>query len=214
MGSGSCRAFVPADGAGNGVTTDEFYSTADRRRPPVLLPLYSVAAERSGGRNDRTRVQRPPPSAMWPAVLDGGRPRVRRPPDSYPLVRPSCDAGARRRQYDWIQRPGHRQVADKMEELRWRRSRRDSSGEQLCEGRQNHARCGKAQLACVFMVGGQRLLTYLPGRRFTLNGSGGISQSPLLKSRSHFAGSALSSKDTCALQTPVPGSGHVPALKN
>ncbi|MBN9386382.1 MAG: hypothetical protein J0H74_36830 [Chitinophagaceae bacterium] len=62
--------------------------------PTALLPtgfillliaggrLYSclvlVAVEHSGGRNDRTRVQRPPPSAMWPAVLDGRRPEGRR----------------------------------------------------------------------------------------------------------------------------------------
>lgn len=39
---------------------------------------------------------------------------------------------------------------------------RGSSGEQLCEGWQNHARCSEAQLACVFIVKVQRLLTYFP----------------------------------------------------
>ncbi len=41
MRAGSFRAFVPADGAANGVTTDRLYSTADRRRPPVLMSCIS-----------------------------------------------------------------------------------------------------------------------------------------------------------------------------
>ncbi|MBN9386220.1 MAG: hypothetical protein J0H74_36010 [Chitinophagaceae bacterium] len=70
----SCRAFVPADGAANGVTTDRLYSTADRRRPPVLMSLYLVAAStREGGTTGRGCSARHRPPCGRPCWTEEGR---------------------------------------------------------------------------------------------------------------------------------------------
>lgn len=106
------------------------------------------APERKEGRR---RTRGCATSAMWPAVGHGGRPIGRRVPTRrFDL---SCSARARAAANIIGQAAGHRQVADKQGGAALPApAGRDSSGGQLCEGRQNHDRRGIARMACVFIA--------------------------------------------------------------
>lgn len=82
-------------GVANGVTVVQIYSTADRRRQPILSPSV-FRAGRCGSRavgRVTDDCGAPATSAMWPAVLHGRRPRYEA-SGQLTAFGPGCYAGA------------------------------------------------------------------------------------------------------------------------